>query len=224
LLDADVYGPSVPQLMGVHESARVAERKIVPHEAHGVKLMSLGFLTQDDRPVIWRGPMVGQAVKQLLSDVNWGDLDYLLVDLPPGTGDAPLTLIQSIPLSGIVVVTTPQDVALGIATKTLTMFRSLNVPILGIIENMSGFECPNCGHHSHIFSEGGGKAAAEALKVPFLGALPLDETVRQGGDDGVPAPVGAPDSAAGRLFSDVARKLAAQVSIRSAMSFSLAVK
>jgi ATP-binding protein involved in chromosome partitioning len=224
LLDADVYGPSVPQLMGVHESARVAERKIVPHEAHGVKLMSLGFLTQDDRPVIWRGPMVGQAVKQLLSDVNWGDLDYLLVDLPPGTGDAPLTLIQSIPLSGIVVVTTPQDVALGIATKTLTMFRSLNVPILGIIENMSGFECPNCGHHSHIFSEGGGKATAEALKVPFLGALPLDETVRQGGDDGVPAPVGAPDSAAGRLFSDVARKLAAQVSIRSAMSFSLAVK
>jgi ATP-binding protein involved in chromosome partitioning len=224
LLDADVYGPSVPQLMGIREGARVEDRKIVPHVAHGVKLMSLGFLTQDDRPVIWRGPMVGQAVKQLLSDVNWGELDYLLVDLPPGTGDAPLTLVQSIPLSGIVVVTTPQDVALGIATKTLTMFRSLNVPILGIVENMSGFECPNCGHHSHIFSEGGGQEAAERLKVPFLGALPLDEGVRRGGDAGIPAPVGAPDSPAGQLFAGIARKLAAQVSIRSSLSFDLAVR
>jgi ATP-binding protein involved in chromosome partitioning len=224
LLDADVYGPSVPQLMGVHEGARVEDRKLVPHQAHGVKLMSLGLLTQDDRPVIWRGPMVGQAVKQLLSDVSWGDLDYLLVDLPPGTGDAPLTLIQSIPLSGIVVVTTPQDVALGIATKTLAMFRGLNVPILGIVENMSGFECPNCGYHSHIFSAGGGQAAAEKLKVPFLGALPLDESVRRGGDEGVPAPIGEPDSSAAQLFASIAQKLAAQVSIRSTLSFSLAVK
>jgi ATP-binding protein involved in chromosome partitioning len=224
LLDADVYGPSVPQLMGVHQGPRVVDRKLIPNEAHGVKLMSLGFLLEDDRPVIWRGPMVGQAVKQMLGDVQWGELDYLLVDLPPGTGDAPLTLVQSIPLSGIVVVTTPQDVALGIATKTLTMFRNLHVSVLGIVENMSGWECPNCGHQSHIFSSGGGEAAARTMKVPFLGAIPLDEKIRVSGDNGEPVPAGAPGSPSAQAFERIARQLAAQVSIRSGLSFNLTVK
>lgn len=224
LLDADVYGPSVPALMGAHGGARVQDKKLVPNEAHGVKLMSLGFLTDDNRPVIWRGPMVGQAVKQMLGDVQWGELDYLLVDLPPGTGDAPLTLIQSIPLSGIVVVTTPQDVALGIATKTLAMFRNLRVPVLGIVENMSGYQCPECGHHSQIFSSGGGAAAAEEHKVPFLGAIPLDERIRVSGDEGRPLPSADPLSAQALAFGDIARKLAAQVSMRTNLSFNLVVK
>ncbi len=224
LLDADVYGPSVPALMGVRESPRVENKKLIPLEAHGVKLMSLGFLTEDNRPVIWRGPMVGQAVKQMLNDVDWGELDYLIVDLPPGTGDAPLTLIQSIPLTGIVVVTTPQDVALGIATKTLTMFRNLRVPVLGIVENMSGFECPNCGHTTDIFSHGGGQAAATEMKVPFLGEFPLDADIRQSGDEGSPLAVSRPNSAATRAFEGIARRLAAQVSIRSTMAIPLVVK
>lgn len=224
LLDADVYGPSVPALMGIHTGAHAVDRKLIPNEAHGVKLMSLGFLTDDSKPVIWRGPMVGQAVKQMLNDVQWGELDYLLVDLPPGTGDAPLTLIQSIPLSGIVVVTTPQDVALGIATKTLTMFRNLRVPVLGIVENMSGFTCPNCGHESHIFSSGGGRTSAEAMKVPFLGTIPLDEKIRESGDLGTPIPVTQADTPVGEAFAAIARQLAAQVSIRSSLSINLVVK
>lgn len=225
LLDADVYGPSVPQLMGIRDGARATpDKELIPNEAHGVKLMSLGFLTDDSRPVIWRGPMVGQAVKQMLGQVAWGDLDYLLVDLPPGTGDAPLTLIQSIPLSGIVVVTTPQDVALGIATKTLTMFRDLKVPILGIVENMSGYDCPQCGHHSTIFSEGGGKTVSEALSVPFLGSVPLTEEIRISGDQGKPLPATDPGSLNAEAFALIARKLAAQVSIRSSLSINLVVR
>ncbi|HLJ67243.1 MAG TPA: Mrp/NBP35 family ATP-binding protein [Chloroflexota bacterium] len=224
LLDADVYGPSVPALMGMHEGAHAEEHKLIPNEAHGVKLMSLGFLTDNSRPVIWRGPMVGQAVKQMLSDVRWGDLDYLLVDLPPGTGDAPLTLIQSIPLSGVVVVTTPQDVALGIATKTLTMFRNLHVPILGIVENMSGYTCPQCGHHADIFSHGGGRDAAEAFKVPFLGGIPLAEEIRLSGDEGVPVPERDPASPQAEAFEQIARKLAAQVSIRGSLNINLVVR
>ncbi|MGH2442998.1 MAG: Mrp/NBP35 family ATP-binding protein [Chloroflexota bacterium] len=224
LLDADVYGPSVPAMMGSHTGARVVEKTLIPNEAHGVKLMSLGFLTDSDKPVIWRGPMVGQAIKQMLSDVQWGELDYLLVDLPPGTGDAPLTLIQSIPLSGVVVVTTPQDVALGIATKALTMFRNLRVPVLGIVENMSGFECPGCGLVSHIFSGGGGEAASRALQVPFLGAIPLDEQIRISGDEGTPIPAREPGSARAQAFQTVASKLAAQVSMRSNLNINLVVK
>jgi ATP-binding protein involved in chromosome partitioning len=224
LLDADVYGPSVPALMGNHDGARAEEKKLVPNQAHGVKLMSLGFLADPNRPIIWRGPMVGQAVKQMLSDVQWGELDYLLVDLPPGTGDAPLTLIQAIPLSGVVVVTTPQDVALGIATKTLTMFRSLHVPVLGIVENMSGYTCPQCGHHEDVFSHGGGQAAASELKVPFLGEVPLDMAIRVSGDEGIPVPVSYPGTPHSAAFEQIARKLAAQVSIRSTMAINLVVK
>lgn len=224
LLDADVYGPSVPALMGMHDSVHAEEKRLIPNEAHGVKLMSLGFLTDPNRPIIWRGPMVGQAVKQMLSDVQWGNLDYLLVDLPPGTGDAPLTLIQSIPLSGVVVVTTPQDVALGIATKSLTMFRNLHVPILGIVENMSGYTCPSCGHHDDIFSHGGGQTAATEMKVPFLGEVPLDMAIRVSGDEGQPVPASHPDSMHSEPFEKIARKLAAQVSIRSSQAINLVVK
>jgi ATP-binding protein involved in chromosome partitioning len=186
--------------------------------------MSLGFMTEDNRPVIWRGPMVGQAVRQMLSDVRWGELDYLLVDLPPGTGDAPLTLIQSIPLSGVVVVSTPQDVALGIATKALAMFRNLRVPVLGIVENMSFFRCPECGHESHIFSHGGGTAASASLHVPFLGEIPLDQAIRESGDEGQPVPAYAPDSPAGEAFGAIARKLAAQVSIQNSRAIPLVVR
>jgi len=186
--------------------------------------MSLGFMCTDGRPVIWRGPMVGQAVKQMLNDVEWGELDYLLVDLPPGTGDASLTLIQSIPLSGIVVVTTPQDVALGIATKALSMFRQLHVPVLGIVENMSGFTCPHCGHESNIFNHGGGAAAAESLKVPFLGEVPLDVDIRVSGDEGTPFAVGDPSGSHAGIFGEIARKLAAQVSIRSSKAIPLVVR
>jgi ATP-binding protein involved in chromosome partitioning len=224
LLDADIYGPSVPAMMGVHEGVRAQNRRLIPNEAHGVKLMSLGFMTEGNKPVIWRGPMVGQAVKQMLNDVEWGELDYLLVDLPPGTGDASLTLIQSIPLSGVVVVTTPQDVALGIATKALAMFRNLRVPILGIVENMSYFECPDCGHQSHIFSHGGGQRAAEEEKVPFLGEIPLTVAVRESGDQGTPVPASSPDSPEAQAFGSLARRLAAQISIRNSRAIPLAVR
>jgi len=224
LLDADVYGPSVPALMGIHKQPRVEDKRLIPHQTYGVKLMSLGFLMEDGRPVIWRGPMVGQAVKQMLGDVEWGDLDYLLVDLPPGTGDAPLTLIQSLPLAGVVIVSTPQDVALGIATKALQMFRHLHVPVLGIVENMSVFRCPQCGHESHIFSHGGGEAAASANNVPFLGEIPLDEAIRISGDEGRPVPATEPGSPRSEAFERLARRVAAQVSIRSARAIPLVVK
>jgi ATP-binding protein involved in chromosome partitioning len=224
LLDADVYGPSVPSMMGVHESIRAENQRLIPNDAYGVKLMSLGFLMEEGKPLIWRGPMVGQAVKQMLGDVEWGELDYLLVDLPPGTGDASLTLVQSLPLAGVVIVTTPQDVALGIATKALAMFRNLHVPILGIVENMSYFRCPECGHESHVFSHGGGKEASSVLKVPFLGEVPLDEAIRVSGDEGRPVAVEEPGSARAEVFDQVARKLAAQVSIRSSRAIPLIVK
>ena len=224
LLDADVYGPSVPAMMGVHEGVRAENRKLIPNESHGVKLMSLGFMTEGNKPVIWRGPMVGQAVKQMLNDVEWGELDYLLVDLPPGTGDASLTLIQSIPVSGVVVVSTPQDVALGIATKALAMFRNLQVPVLGIVENMSYFECPDCGSRHNIFSHGGGQDASSALGVPFLGEVPLHQRVRESGDEGRPVTVSDPDSQAAKAFVQIARKLASQVSIRNSPAISLAIR
>jgi ATP-binding protein involved in chromosome partitioning len=224
LLDADVYGPSIPSLMGNRDGVQAIDKKLIPNEAFGVKLMSLGFMTSDDRPVIWRGPMVGQAVKQMLNDVQWGELDYLLVDLPPGTGDAPLTLVQSIPLSGIVIVTTPQDVALGIATKALIMFRNLRVPILGIIENMSTFACPNCGHESHIFSQGGGERASKEQKVPFLGDVPLTTAIRESGDEGLPISVRDPGSTQSDAFEQLAKKLAAQISIRSTKAIPLVVR
>ena len=188
LLDADVYGPSIPLMMGIHRMPEMdEEQRILPLEAHGVKLMSLGFVLPDSStPVIWRGPMIAKTLNQFLRQVRWGDLDYLLLDLPPGTGDAQLTLCQTLAMSGVVIVTTPQDVAMTIASRVLVMFRNMKVPILGIVENMSTFVCPTCHHETPIFSRGGGRKASEQQEVPFLGEIPLDGDLCEGGDDGRP--------------------------------------
>ncbi|MER3472840.1 MAG: chromosome partitioning protein [Armatimonadota bacterium] len=221
LLDADVYGPSVPLLMGTRETPHVINDKIIPVERYGVQMMSLGFLLPDDQAVIWRGPMVAGTVRQLLTDVAWGEKDYLVVDLPPGTGDAPMTLSQSVPITGVVIVMTPQDVAFTIAGKAVAMFRKLEeslgrpIPILGIVENMSGFVCPHCGQVTHVFAGGGGEQASEKLGVPFLGAIPLDPNISLSGDEGVPAIVAHPESAQAQAFRQIARALAAQCSIHS---------
>lgn len=216
LLDADVYGPSIPALMGIQQKPLFDGKQLIPVEAHGVRLMSLGFLMDDNSPVIWRGPLVASAVRQLLSDVDWGNLDYLLIDLPPGTGDAQLTLAQAIPLSGVVIVSTPQDVALRIATKALEMFQRLHVPILGLLENMSFFVCPNCGHEAHIFAHGGAELAAQRLRVPYLGAIPLHEAIRVTGDEGTPVVIAQPETAEAAAFVSAARNLAGQISIHAA--------
>jgi ATP-binding protein involved in chromosome partitioning len=213
LLDADVYGPSVPQMMGaLEEPARAEGGKLVPLERHGVKLMSLGFLMPPDAThVIWRGPMVASAIKQMLMDCLWGELDYLLVDLPPGTGDAQLTLAQSVPLTGAVVVMTSQDVAVNIASKAVGMFRSLKVPILGVVGNMDSFACPHCGEETPIFTRGGSEAAAAKLGVPFLGSIPLNPVTVEHGDAGTPTLLAAPDTAVAAGFRQVARAVAGQI-------------
>jgi ATP-binding protein involved in chromosome partitioning len=215
LMDSDIYGPSQQMMMGIEEKPFVnEENQIVPITRHGVKVMSLGFLMDVDQPVIWRGPMVMKAVEQFLQDVAWGSLDFLVIDLPPGTGDAQLTLTQKIHLSGAVIVTTPQDVSLIDARKGLAMFQKVNVPVLGIIENMSYYVCPECGHREEIFKHGGGKRTAEQLQVPFLGEIPLDPKVAIGGDSGLPIVAGEPKSpvteAYLRLAETVARGLGAR--------------
>ena len=211
LLDADLYGPSIPILMGTSRMPENNGHKLLPLEAHGVRLMSLGFLMPDGAPVIWRGPMVSGAIQQFLQDVEWGSLDYLLVDLPPGTGDAQLTLAQSLSLAGAVIVMTPQDLAMQIAGKALAMFRQLKVPILGIIENMSSFVCPHCGRRSAIFRQGGACRASEHLGVPFLGEIPLDPRVCQTGDRGEPIVSSIPDSPVAEAFRRVSEALAERV-------------
>jgi ATP-binding protein involved in chromosome partitioning len=216
LLDSDIYGPSIPMMMGVHRQPEVVNQRMIPPMSHGVKLMSLGFLLPDHTaPVVWRGPMVAQAVKQMLMEVEWGELDYLLADLPPGTGDAALTLAQSIPLSGGVIVMTPQDVAIQIATKTLNMFRTLKVPILGIIENMSYLLCPHCEKPVEIFGHGGGRKACQRLEVPFLGEIPLDIDLRIGADVGRPILIKRPDSPLADVFRRVAANLAGRISVEA---------
>lgn len=208
LMDADIYGPSIPLMLGISKTPNVTpERKLVPVERFGLKLVSMGFLTDDDSPVIWRGPMVHGIVQQFLSDVLWGELDYLIIDLPPGTGDAQLTLTQLAPLSGAVIVTTPQDVALIDARKGLRMFERVNVPVLGIIENMSYFVCPHCGSQTDIFSTGGGERCAAEIKVPFLGRIPLDGTVRECGDAGTPIVAAHPDHAVSKTYARIAHAL-----------------
>jgi ATP-binding protein involved in chromosome partitioning len=221
LLDADVYGPSVPLMMGTRETPRVINDKMIPIERYGVQIMSLGFLLPDDHAVIWRGPMVAGTVRQLLTDVEWGDKDYLIVDLPPGTGDASITLSQSVPITGVVIVMTPQDVAFTIAGKAVAMFRKMEetlrrpIPILGIIENMSGFACPHCGQVTSVFAGKGAKHAADKLQVRFLGSIPLDPNISLSGDEGVPAVVTHPESAQAKAFREIAQALAAQCSIHS---------
>jgi ATP-binding protein involved in chromosome partitioning len=217
LLDADIYGPSIPVMMGVQGMPGMDEQqRILPPVSHGVKLMSLGFLLPDtDTPVIWRGPMIGKALTQFLREVAWGELDYLLIDLPPGTGDAQLTLSQTLAMSGAVIVTTPQDVAMSIASRVLLMFRKMQVPILGIVENMSSFCCPTCHKETPIFSQGGGRKASQELDVPFLGGIPLDGEVCEGGDDGRPILLRNPASPVAEVFRRLAGALAAQVSMQA---------
>ena len=218
LLDADIYGPSMGVMLGVNYKPTVDEVRnlIMPIEAHGMQVMSLGFLLASDEPVIWRGPMVMKALEQLLKDVAWPELDYMVVDLPPGTGDAQLTLTQKVPLSGAVIVTTPNEVALIDARKGLAMFQKMNVPVLGIVENMSYFVCPHCQGESEIFSRGGGERTAKQMGVPFLGAIPLDPSVRMAGDDGMPVVLDAPNSPVAAAFRDLAGRVAQQASIAAA--------
>jgi ATP-binding protein involved in chromosome partitioning len=213
LLDADIYGPSQQMMLGIEGRPQIDEQteKIVPMERHGIKTMSLGLITDPDTPVIWRGPMVMKAIDQFLTDVKWGVLDFLVIDLPPGTGDAQLTLTQKAGLTGAVVVTTPQDVALIDARKGLAMFRKVNVPVLGIVENMSYYVCRHCGEREEIFGHGGGQRTAALLGVPFLGEVPIDPQVVVGGDTGEPIVASHPDAPAAMAFREVARQVAEQV-------------
>ncbi|MEM7050419.1 MAG: Mrp/NBP35 family ATP-binding protein [Acidobacteriota bacterium] len=211
LLDADIYGPSVPMLFGIDDRPRVIENRIQPFDKYGIKLMSLGFILDIDTPVIWRGPMVMRGIEQMLGDVEWGVLDYMIVDLPPGTGDAQLTVTQKIPLAGAVIVTTPQDVALIDARKGLAMFRKVEVPVVGILENMSSFVCPHCGEATNIFKHGGGERTAEVLGTRFLGRVPLDPAIVEGGDAGVPIVVEQLEGPHADAFREVAEAVTAAV-------------
>jgi ATP-binding protein involved in chromosome partitioning len=216
LMDTDVYGPNIPQMLGITGQPEVTEeRKMIPPEAHGIKVISMGMLVPPDQPVIWRGPMLHGAVQQFMRDVAWGELDYLVVDLPPGTGDVSLSMAQSVPVAGAVVVTTPQGVSVSDVRKAVGMFRQLNIPVLGVIENMSSFECPHCHETTEIFGRGGGQKMATDLMIPFLGAVPIDTRVREGGDEGQPIVVAAPEAPAARAFTELAGKVAAQVSIQA---------
>src|SRR5678816_2982905 len=211
LLDCDIYGPSIPLMMGVHGRPTLSEHdKMIPPANHGVKLMSMGFLLEDDQPVIWRGPMIMKTIQQFITAVEWGELDYLLVDLPPGTGDAQLSLCQTVPLDGGVIVTTPQEASLGVVRKGIAMFNKVNVPILGIVENMSYYTTPT-GDRIELFGHGGGKAEAARQNAPFLGEIPIYIEIREGGDAGQPIAVTKPDSAAGRAFLDVAIRVRTQL-------------
>ncbi len=216
LMDADVYGPNIPQMLGVKDQPEVTDdKKMIPPVAYGVKVMSMGMLVPPDQPIIWRGPMLHGAVQQFMRDVAWGELDYLVVDLPPGTGDVSLSMAQSVPVAGAVVVTTPQSVAVSDVRKAVGMYRQLNIPILGVIENMSHFVCPHCQESTDIFGTGGGEAMATDMGIPFLGKVPIDTRVRQGGDEGAPIVAAVPDALAAKAFDDLATKVAAQVSIQN---------
>ena len=213
LMDGDIYGPNIPLMLGITEQPTVQNERVLPVIKHGIKVISMGFFNRGDTPVIWRGPMLHSAIQQFLKQVSWGELDYLMVDLPPGTGDVQLTLVQSVPLSGAVVVSTPQDVALQDARKAIMMFKQMKVDILGIVENMSYFLCPHCHQRSDIFSHGGAKHASEKFDVPFLGEIPLDIAIREGGDAGAPISVTQANSELSSIFDRVAEQLAAQISI-----------
>ena len=224
LLDADIYGPSIPILMRAgHPAEPRADNVIEPGLAHGVKLMSMGYMSPGDQPLIWRGPMAHKALQQSLLGVNWGELDYLVVDLPPGTGDVHLTLVQTASVTGAVIVSTPQDVGLQISMKTLRMFQQTKVHLLGIVENMSTYVCPHCGARDDLFGHGGAKRAAESLGVPFLGEIPLDAAIRRYSDEGTPVVLAEPESPSGKAFQEIAGKLAQQVSIQTFRRIALTV-
>ena len=213
ILDGDIYGPNVPIMLGLNTQLTTDGRRIVPAEKYGLQVISIGFLTSDDAPVIWRGPMLHGAIQQFFREVAWTDLDYLIVDMPPGTGDVALSLSQTVPVVGAIVVTTPQQVSLADSRRAVRMYQKLNIPTLGIVENMSYYACPNCHHETDIFGHGGGEALAQAMEVPFLGRLPIYQPIREGSDSGVPLVVSEPGSPAGRAFLTVAERTAAQVSI-----------
>jgi len=213
LIDADIYGPSIPMMMGIRKEPFVENRKIIPVENHRVRMISMGFLVEEEAAMVWRGPMLMGAIKQFITDVAWGELDYLLVDLPPGTGDVQMTLTQNAPIAGAVVVTTPQNIALLDARRGVTMFEKLGVPVFGIVENMSVFVCPECGHAEPIFAEGGGRAFAEQSQTAFLGAIPLEPAVREAGDGGTPVVLARPESRSAAAFQALAEQLAARVSV-----------
>lgn len=212
LLDADIYGPNIPTMMGVQQLPDSSDGKLVPAEAFGVKVMSIGFLVKPDQPLIWRGPMLHSAISQFLTDVAWGELDYLIVDLPPGTGDAGLSLAQILPLSGGVIVTLPQQVSLDDARRGLEMFRQLNIPIIGVVENMSYLELPD-GSKMDVFGTGGGKVLAQQSGVPFIGSIPMDPIIRESGDSGVPVVVSAPNSIVAKALISITENVAAKVSV-----------
>ena len=215
MIDGDVYGPNVPIMLGVQTRLTAEGEKIVPAEQYGIQLVSMAFLTEEDAPVIWRGPMLHSVVQQFFRGVHWDRVDYLIIDMPPGTGDVALSLSQSVPVSGAVVVTTPQTVSISDTRRAVRMYQKLNVPVLGLVENMSHFLCPGCGVESDIFGKGGGEALAGEMSVPFLGRVPIYEPIRIGGDTGVPITIGEPQSAAARGFRAAAEQLAAQLSIAS---------
>ena len=212
LLDADIYGPNVPTMMGVQQLPPATNEKLTPAKAYGVSIMSIGFLVKPGQPLIWRGPMLHTAIRQFLSDVDWGELDYLVIDLPPGTGDAALSLAQSIPLSGGVIVTMPQQVSLDDAQRGMEMFKQLNIPILGVVENMSYLTLPD-GSQIDIFGTGGGKRLAQETGVPFIGGIPIDAQVRAGGDNGLPVVIAYPDSPASEALRAIAQDIAAKISV-----------
>jgi len=216
VLDADIYGPSQPRMLGSNDRPESPDGKSLnPVLRHGIQSMSIGYLIEEETPMVWRGPMVTQALEQLLRDTRWQDLDYLVIDLPPGTGDTQLTLSQKVPVSGAVIVTTPQDIALLDARRGLKMFEKVEVPVLGVVENMSIHICSNCGHEEHIFGEGGGQRMAEQYSVPFLGSLPLDIRIREETDNGRPTVVAEPDSRIAGLYRDIARRAAARLSLQA---------
>jgi ATP-binding protein involved in chromosome partitioning len=212
LLDADIYGPNVPIMLGLHDQPRSMGERILPLEAYGLRVMSLGTILKPDQAVVWRGPMIGGAIRQFLYDVEWGELDYLVIDLPPGTGDAQLTLAQSIPLTGSVIVTTPQDVSVADVSRGVQMFKQLKVPVLGVVENMSGYVCPHCGERTEMFGSGGGHEVSERFGIAFLGEIPLDPRIRIGGGQGEPLMAAQPEGPVGDVFRAVASHIAAEVS------------
>lgn len=214
ILDGDIYGPNVPIMLGLSETQLATDgRQIIPAEKYGVQVVSIGFLTSDDAPIIWRGPMLHQAIRQFFQDVAWRDLDYLIIDMPPGTGDVALSLGQTVPVVGAIVVTTPQQVSLADSRRAVRMYQKLGIPTMGVVENMSYYDCPNCHHESDIFGHGGGEGLAGDMGIPFLGRLPIYQPIREGGDSGVPLVVAEPASAAARAFLTVAERAAAQVAI-----------
>lgn len=224
LMDADVYGPNIPMMMGVTQPPAQQDGKIKPAESYGVKLISMGFFVPEETAVVWRGPMIHTAIQQFFRDVVWGDLDYLFIDLPPGTGDAQLTISQLVPLSGAITVTTPQEVSLHDVRKGMMMFQKVNVPLLGIIENMSFYVCAHCGTREEIFSHGGGERAAEKLGIPFLGRIPIDPAIREGGDNGKPIVVADPNSPQSQGFKAIAEKLTSQLSASNTASESTPIE